>query len=288
MRTKLGAPLAPAANSLRFITCNGSTYGYQPFARDTLISNVNDWSTTQKLNDLLNKTIPNNGLARQILEAVYLRTGGVFHDDWSFHHFAVQNELGYPLTASYRITVADQAYSIQVFSLDTLYTPLADPIEQTAWNDVRKLSDLDANDLAHALWQETYKPSGAVYDPNHALHRFAVTHHLGAPLSGVITRTLARQPYSVQIFAADTLYSRDGQVIERLRDLPFPLATPPIQSASTWLDQHPSAPSAVYNLIHRAISMIGHEDAIFDALPENLRTLAWGYESWVSAMPLHY
>jgi hypothetical protein len=70
-----------------------------------------------------------------------------FRPTWAFHTYLVDQAragrpLGAPLAESRIINVGGQRYAVQVFSLDTLYTPLA-PIEsETNWSDVRRLSDL--------------------------------------------------------------------------------------------------------------------------------------------------
>jgi hypothetical protein len=70
-----------------------------------------------------------------------------FHPDWAFHQFALQEAqagrpLGSPLGESRRVTVGAQQFSVQVFALDTLYTPVASPESATNWSDIRRLSDL--------------------------------------------------------------------------------------------------------------------------------------------------
>lgn len=85
-------------------------------------------------------------LANALLRATYERAGGKFHPEWAFHQYAVdqviENPLGAPLGDSYRLYVDGNAYAIQVFALDTLYTPIAVPDSQTDWGVVKRMDDL--------------------------------------------------------------------------------------------------------------------------------------------------
>jgi hypothetical protein len=69
-----------------------------------------------------------------------------YHPEWAFHKFMLSEtqagrSLGAPVDDSRLIKVAGKLYAVQVFALDTLYTPIADDGE-TNWGDVRRLSDL--------------------------------------------------------------------------------------------------------------------------------------------------
>jgi len=81
-----------------------------------------------------------------LLRANHERAGGKYHPEWAFHQYAeeqiLQNPLGAPLGDSYYIEVAGQKYTIQVYALDTLYTPIAEPIEETDWGLVKRMRDL--------------------------------------------------------------------------------------------------------------------------------------------------
>jgi len=85
-------------------------------------------------------------LADALLRANYERAGGKYHPEWAFHQYAndqvSKNALGAPLGDSYRVQVAANAYAIQVYALDTLYTPIAVPENQTNWGVVKRMTDL--------------------------------------------------------------------------------------------------------------------------------------------------
>lgn len=85
-------------------------------------------------------------LADALLRANYERAGAKYHPDWAFHQYAndqvATNPLGAPLGDSYRIQAEGGAYAIQVYALDTLYTPIAVPDTTTDWGVVRRMNDL--------------------------------------------------------------------------------------------------------------------------------------------------
>lgn len=88
-----------------------------------------------------------NDLPSALMMETFLAAGLDYHPTWAFHRYALAEaqagrSLGSPQGESRRITVGGQQYAIQAFSLDTLYTPLADVESQTNWNDVRRMGDL--------------------------------------------------------------------------------------------------------------------------------------------------
>jgi hypothetical protein len=50
--------------------------------------------------------------------------------------------LGAPLDESRIVSVGGQRFAVQVFALDTLYTPIAAQEADTNWGDVRRMSGL--------------------------------------------------------------------------------------------------------------------------------------------------
>lgn len=302
---KLGAPLARSAGSDKQVVVGGTPYGYQPFARDTLFNEGNRWNEVCSLNELLGGTIPSdpNSLGYKLLEAAFLASGAALFPYYAFHQVAVREQLGYPLGNSYRAELAGQQYSLQVFSCDTLYTPLANPESNTNWGDVRRLSQTEDPALAQALWAETYRPCGAAYDVNGPFQQFAAqARDLGAPLSGVYEVTINETVYQVQIFAADTLHATPGGAVQRMRDIPHDVATTPattsaVQASATttsaqlvvgpgilpvsgvesaWLAANPQAPLLVKQLLVQSLCLLGYENTVFDALPPSLQALTWG------------
>ncbi len=212
----LGAPLASVSGKASEISFNRKMYGFQVFGRDTIFNEIPQWTAIQSLNALLNSKIPSSGLERLLLEATYVATGQVLHDDWKFHQIAVAEQLGPPLSGSYTVTLDGQKTNLQVFAGDTLYC------FPPQWGDVRKLSDADAGALRDALWAEAYKVSASAYDPGSAFHQQAVEFALGTPLTGVYQVDFEGNTFTMQVFADDTLYAGADNIIQRLSALPKP------------------------------------------------------------------
>jgi hypothetical protein len=83
-------------------------------------------------------------------------TGQEYFAEWAFHKYVVEEAragrpVGSPLDESRTIIANGRRYAVQTFTLDTLYTPLADIESETDWSDVRRLSELiRAEDLPAA------------------------------------------------------------------------------------------------------------------------------------------
>lgn len=70
-----------------------------------------------------------------------------FHPTWAFHNYVLAEAhagrpLGTPVDESRVIDVGGKRFAVQVFALDTLYTPIAPDEAETNWGDVRRLSEL--------------------------------------------------------------------------------------------------------------------------------------------------
>jgi hypothetical protein len=213
----MGAPLSDSKR----VSVDGVEYSYQPFARDTLYSEVPNWGTVMRLSELLGGSIPPAGLGRTLLEATYRDNGATFHADWAFHQYALSANLGPPIGQGDQVTVDGTAYNYQVFALDTLYNPIPD------WGDVRQVSRLaNASDpadvrLRDALLSATYQRVGANYNPGWAFHQLARQWRLGAPLSDAYGIDIEGVAYNIQVFALDTLYNivPNWQDVHRLSSL---------------------------------------------------------------------
>lgn len=86
-------------------------------------------------------------LDEALISETFLASEITYHPGWAFHTFMLNEAragrpLGAPLDDSRIVTVAGKQYAVQVFALDTLYTPIADIEAETNWGDVRRLSDL--------------------------------------------------------------------------------------------------------------------------------------------------
>jgi len=89
----------------------------------------------------------NGTLDEALISETFLASEITYHPTWAFHTFMLNEAragrpLGAPLEDSRIVTVAGKQYAVQVFALDTLYTPIAPVEAETNWGDVRRLSDL--------------------------------------------------------------------------------------------------------------------------------------------------
>lgn len=199
----LGLPLAPS----RTISEGGKSYDLQPFARDTLYTEVPNWGDVRTLSQLLGGAIPPDGLGRRLLNETYRAGGATFRPDWAFHQFALLNRLGPPIGTSLNLTVDGRQYAYQVFATDTLYNLVPN------WRDVRMLSRLATSSdpaevrLREALLEATYRAAGQTYRPDWAFHQQARTMAIGAPLSSSYRITVEGSSYALQVYALDTLYN---------------------------------------------------------------------------------
>lgn len=228
----LGAMLGPSSPRTAWISSAGQTFNYQHFARDTVYNQGENWAAVQKLSTLLQGQPPAPGsLAALLLQAAYRdgiagskpTTGNTdFHLDWSSTQLSIRQGLGPTLSGGYRISVEGVLYTFQVFALDTLYTPLANPETATKWDDVRRLSSTAPGALYEQLWAETYKVCGASYAAASPFQRMAVEAKLGTPLTGAYAANFEGAALNMQVFALDTLYQAGDGPILRMSALPMP------------------------------------------------------------------
>ncbi|HEU5102107.1 MAG TPA: N-acetylmuramoyl-L-alanine amidase [Roseiflexaceae bacterium] len=202
-QNKLGFPIGKSA----LLQIAGTSFAYQPFARDTLYNQVPNWGDVRRMSDLLAGGVPASGLGRALLDATFRAGGAAFHPDWAFHQYVLANRLGPPIGESANITVDRVQYSYQVFALDTLFNRVPN------WTAVRRLGELaSATDpatlrLRDALLAQTYARAGATYHPDWAFHQLARGWNLGAPLSDSYRAASSTAQYAIQVYATDTLYN---------------------------------------------------------------------------------
>jgi hypothetical protein len=212
----MGAPLGASSPRAAWVTVAGRSFNYQHFARDTAFNEGENWTSVQNLSERLQGSFPApNSVEYLLLQSAYAAglasskpTSGntKFNPGWASTQTATQQRLGPTLSGAYRITVDGNAYTVQVFGTDTLYTPIANPESGTNWADIRKLSETPAGNLRNALWAETYKPCGAAYTASSPLQQAAEAAKIGAPLTGVYQAAFEGANLTIQVFALDTLY----------------------------------------------------------------------------------
>lgn len=213
----LGAPLALSVSGADQVESGERRYGFQPFARDTLFNEIPKWTQVESLNEQLTDGIPATGLLRQLLEASFRVSGGMLRPDQAFAQLVIRERLGPALTEGFRITVDGGEYAVQVFALDTLYSPVGQ------WSTVLRLSTTRPGNLREALLRESYqRMTGSAYDPASPFHQTGLNEGLGTPLTGVYRTDFEGNEFDVQVFALDTLFARPGSSPTRQSTLPRP------------------------------------------------------------------
>ncbi|RRR69174.1 MAG: hypothetical protein EI684_16395 [Candidatus Viridilinea halotolerans] len=86
-------------------------------------------------------------LDQALLSESFLAASVEYRPTWAFHQYLLTESqagrpLGVPIDGSRVINVNGQRFAVQVFALDTLYTPIAAQESETNWSDVRRLSAL--------------------------------------------------------------------------------------------------------------------------------------------------
>jgi murein DD-endopeptidase MepM/ murein hydrolase activator NlpD len=271
VRHNLGIPLAYG----RRLQMGDAEYAFQPYARATIFNEVPHWSKVQNLSHLLDGRIPVGGLTRSLLEASFSRDDIPLHEDWAFHRFAVRESLGPALSESYRITVDEQEYSLQVFACETLYCPVPH------WADVRRLSKTAPGALADALWRETYQATGVTFQPDSPAHQVAVKAKLGAPLCDIYEIDFEGTPIQAQIFAQEAIFALPEASFTQQSRLARPAD----------FDDDEGPPDAEESDSFSAADALSPRRPSFTMLPVAGRpriTQFYGYTRWAAGQGRHY
>jgi N-acetyl-anhydromuramyl-L-alanine amidase AmpD len=198
----LGLPVAPALD----MPYERRNYAIQSFGRDTLISPVGHWQTIERLSQL------ERGEFRQaIIEAIYRHIGEPYRDDWVFHQFASDPQLGPPLGGSVRFSADGQQFAAAVHALDVIYAPMG------SWNPIARLSELRQRTAGSAptpiertLLQAWFRRAGSVFRPTWPPQHYALREGLGAPLGPSFRISHDGVDYVAEAFALDTVYCEIG------------------------------------------------------------------------------
>ena len=159
-------------------------------------------------------------LAELLMNESYSRRGQGYNSDWAFHQYAVQNDLGFPIGPSARLSVDGKSYAYQPFARDTLFN------EVPNWGDVLRLADLLGGSippagLGRALLEATYRAGRATFHADWAFHQYALAGRLGPPIGESANLTVDGVQYTFQVYATDTIFNRvpDWTAIYRLGEL---------------------------------------------------------------------
>lgn len=154
-----------------------------------------------------------------LTDLAYKRRGNGFNAGGAFHLHAAKHTMGAALAKSSELTqwlsVGGKTYNYQHFARDTAFN------EGENWAGVQSLSALLAGGIPapgtveFALLESSYAAAlagGAAtsgvtgFKPSWATHQRAASLRLGPALSGAYRITVEGAVYSLQVFAADTLY----------------------------------------------------------------------------------
>lgn len=153
-------------------------------------------------------------LKTALIDSAYRRVRHVYHPDWSLHQFAIKERLGPPVLPQFRFKAEGKDWVGEVYGVDAICSPAS------AWNDIRRLSQLPNGDLKIAFRNEVYRLLGATYHADWTMHQYADKNPIGVPLSENFRITLRTgENYSAQMFSLDTLITPFGQW-----DVIFPLS----------------------------------------------------------------
>lgn len=152
---------------------------------------------------------------------IYRQRAEGFREDWAFPLHASRHNLGAPLAKSARIKQGATEYAFQPFARGTIFN------EVPKWAEVHDLntrlgSNIPGSGLARDLLAAAFEAAGSALHDDWAFHRLAVKEALGPALRDTVRVKVGGKEYSVQVFAADTLYSEvpNWSDVRRLSDTP--------------------------------------------------------------------
>jgi tetratricopeptide (TPR) repeat protein/CHAT domain-containing protein len=206
----VGAPLHATGGR---ISCEGSDYAYQVFARDTLFEDSERPGEAQCLSHLDGGRMPTSGLGLALLEASYRAVGAELRPSDIYHQAATTEQLGYPLSGR----AGTRQYDFQVFSADVLFDSLPKTVQKHP-DDIKRLSAM-AEGSRDYLWADTYRTLNLTFDPASPFHQLATERWIGVPLGAVLTVQHEGITFRVQVFTLDTVYVAPDGVPRRMSDL---------------------------------------------------------------------
>lgn len=210
----LGLPVAPSFE----VTVAGRNYIGQSFGRETLVSPIAEWKRVDRLSML---TAPEQQPLREaLLQAIYAQAGETYRPDWAFHQYALNESIGPPLSASFRVRVGSDEWVAAIYALDVLYSPVG------RWKEIGRLSELvkersERASLAQALLERLYERAGSRWRPTWPSQQYALRECLGAPLGPSFRVSFDGRDYVAEAFALDVLYCAIGEWdnVQRLSEL---------------------------------------------------------------------
>jgi hypothetical protein len=189
-------------------------------------------------------------LIESLLEETYKARSGAqgYSNEWAFHQYAVEHNLGAPMGQSARLASGGKEYNYQVFARDTLYCEIPN------WGDVQTMSALLGGSIPPAglgfdLLNATYQTGGATFHADWSFHQYALMRKLGPPVGEGGQINIGGTTYAYQAFAADTLYNvvPNWSDVKQLSQLAAASTAPTVQLREALLGETYKRAGTVYH-----------------------------------------
>ncbi|MBA3469777.1 MAG: N-acetylmuramoyl-L-alanine amidase [Herpetosiphonaceae bacterium] len=212
---KLGSPIKVGMD----FTTKGVRYTGEVYGRDVIISPYEQWNIVLSANELTD-----NEVYTDLMRFTYGALGVDFRPEQAFYRFISQTPrkpVGVPLDDSIRLQARDgAAYATQLYTFETLYTPITAGGGSTDWSVVRQLSsvlaaqNINAADAAlrDVINETMYMRINDRFVPEFPFIKKALELKFGAPLTTKREWTFKGKTYVYQVYAGDTLYAVKGDL----------------------------------------------------------------------------
>ena len=132
LRTPIGPPIGASFR----IAVESRQYSVACYALDVIYCPVEQWKAIGRLSEIRNDH-QHRALA-QVLQAHWAdRGGGQVRPDWPLYQYALRENLGAPLSPSFRITDNQHDYVAEVFALDLIFCEIDN------WKAISRLSSTE-------------------------------------------------------------------------------------------------------------------------------------------------
>lgn len=215
IKQRLGPPVVPP---FRF-RAEGQEWVGELYGVDAVCSPAKDWQTVVRLSQM------REGELKNVFRATaYAQLGVQHHPDWAQHQYADRIGVGIPLSENFLLRLRDgRAFGVQIYSLDTLYSP------ESNWGEVLTLNGLlsapqltpEQQMLRDELLNISYIRIGNRYHPDWATHQYAIAHRLGSALADQAPLKVDGKEYMVTPYARTVVFSPVGDwtIVRTLNEL---------------------------------------------------------------------
>jgi hypothetical protein len=132
----LNTPIGPPIGASFRIAVEGSQYSVACYALDVIYCPVGHWKTIGRLSEIRND--PQRQPLAQALQAHWAdRGGGQARPEWPLYQYALRENLGAPLSPSFRIADNQHDYVAEAFALELIFC------EIDKWEAISRLSSTE-------------------------------------------------------------------------------------------------------------------------------------------------